>query len=145
MGGYFARGLSNVSAVTGMPRKSLIRAFANAQKHSNWKAPPKLGRPKEFTAETEAALAFVWEQYDYPCAERLHPQMVEAVRILTRDGMGILQTPYQRVLARNDIDQIAKDKLFEQYETLNPKVLRETIQALTSKLQRIQREQGYHY
>lgn len=55
------------------------------------------------------------------------------------------QTPYQRVLARADIDQAIKDKLTLQYERLNPQRLRETIQILTVKLERIQREQGYHY
>src|SRR5580700_5901701 len=76
-----------VSVFTGMPGKSLIRAFAREQHRSGWKAPPKLGRPKVYTAETEAALAWVWEQYDYPCAERLHDEMPEAIRIFIRDGM----------------------------------------------------------
>ncbi len=55
------------------------------------------------------------------------------------------QTPYQRALARNDVDQATKDKLTKQYGGLNPKVLRDTIQTLTSKLERTQRELGYHY
>jgi hypothetical protein len=55
------------------------------------------------------------------------------------------QTPYVRVLARNDISQDIKDKLTKQYESLNPKVLRGTIQTLTSRLERTQRELGYHY
>jgi hypothetical protein len=79
--------IDRVCAVTGMHRKAVIRAFAREQKRSNWKAPPRLGRPKHYTAETEAALAFVWEQYDYPTAERLHPEIHEAVRIFARDGM----------------------------------------------------------
>jgi hypothetical protein len=79
--------LVNVMAVTGMPRKSLIRAFAWQQKRSNWKAPPKLGRPRKYSSEADAALAFIWEQYDYPCAERLHDEITEAVRIFARDGM----------------------------------------------------------
>lgn len=56
-----------------------------------------------------------------------------------------VKTPYKRVLDRTDIEQSVKDKLTAQYETLNPKVLRDTIQALTSKLERTQRELGYHY
>ena len=79
--------LGTVMAVTKMPRKSLIRAFAREQKRSRWKAPPRLGRPKKYAAETEAALAFIWEHYDYPCAERLHDEIPEAIRIFTRDGM----------------------------------------------------------
>ena len=79
--------LGNVMAVTKMPRKSLIRAFAREQMRSRWKAPPKLGRPKKYTTETEAALAWLWEQYDYPCAERLHDEITEAIRIFVRDKM----------------------------------------------------------
>jgi hypothetical protein len=56
-----------------------------------------------------------------------------------------VRTPYQRVLAREDIGQDIKDRLTAQYETLNPKVLRDKIQALTSKLERTQRQLGYHY
>ena len=79
--------LINVMAVTKMPRKSLIRAFAREQKRGKWKAPPKLGRPRKYSAETEAALAWIWEQYDYPCAERLHDEITEAIRIFVRDKM----------------------------------------------------------
>jgi hypothetical protein len=56
-----------------------------------------------------------------------------------------VRTPYLRVLAREDIEQVVKDQLTAQYEDLNPKVLRDRIQALTNKLERIQRELGYHY
>ena len=56
-----------------------------------------------------------------------------------------VKTPYKRVLDRNDIDKSVKDKLTEQYESLNPKVLRDKIHILTSKLERTQRELGYHY
>ncbi len=56
-----------------------------------------------------------------------------------------IRTPYTRVLERKDIDQAVKDKLTKQYESLNPKVLRDRIKILTSRLERIQRELGYHY
>lgn len=79
--------INAVVSITGMHRKAVIRALRREQLRSSWKAPPKLGRPKFYTAETEAALAFVWEQYDYPSAERLHPEIPEAIRVLARDGM----------------------------------------------------------
>jgi hypothetical protein len=79
--------ITSVCQVTGMHRKAVIRAFKREQLQSHWKAGPKLGRPRHYTAETEAALAFVWEQYDYPAAERLHPEVTEAVRIFVRDRM----------------------------------------------------------
>ena len=56
-----------------------------------------------------------------------------------------VRTPYQRVLDHPDIDQAVKDKLTIQYETLNPKLLRDRIKVLTIKLERTQRELGYHY
>ena len=79
--------VSSVCRVTGMRRKSVIRAFARERKRSSQKIPAKLGRPIYYTLETEAALAFVWEQYDYPSAERLHPEITEAIRIFKRDGI----------------------------------------------------------
>lgn len=54
-------------------------------------------------------------------------------------------TPYARALKRPEITDATKEKLKAQYETLNPKVLRDKIQALTTKLERIQRELGYHF
>ena len=54
-------------------------------------------------------------------------------------------TPYQRVLAREDIPESVKMKLKEEYETLNPKLLLDKIKALTIKLQKIQKEEGYHF
>ncbi len=79
--------ISNVCNITTMHRKAVIRAFKREQLRSGWKAPPKLGRPKKYTGETEAALAWVWEQYEYPCAERLKDEMPEAIRIFVRDAM----------------------------------------------------------
>lgn len=79
--------ITHICGVTSMPRKSVIRAFSRERKRTRLKAPPKLGRPRVYGKEAEAALAFVWEQYDYPCAERLHPEIAEAVRIFQRDTM----------------------------------------------------------
>lgn len=79
--------LTRLVAVTAMPRKSVIRAIKREQYRSNVSPPKKRGRKPYYTAETEAALAFVWEHYDYPCAERLKEDVSEAVRIFQRDGM----------------------------------------------------------
>jgi hypothetical protein len=79
--------LTRITAVTAMPRKSVIRALRREQYRSNLNPPKKRGRKPYYTAETEAALAFVWEQYDYPCAERLKEDTSEAIRIFERDGM----------------------------------------------------------
>lgn len=79
--------INSVVAITGMNRKAVIKAFARERKRRKWKLPETRGRPKLYTADTEAALAFVWEQYDYPCAERLLDELPEAIRIFRRDGM----------------------------------------------------------
>src|SRR5579884_1177582 len=79
--------VTSIVTVSGMHRKAVIRGLNRERGRSGWKAPPKLGRPKKYTAETEAALAWIWEQYDYPSAERLHDEITEAIRIFTRDGM----------------------------------------------------------
>ncbi len=74
--------VSSIVEVSGMHRKAVLRALSRERNRSRWRAPPpKLGRPRYYTNETDAALAFIWEQYDYPTAERLHPEICEAVRI----------------------------------------------------------------
>ena len=79
--------VSAIVEVSGMHRKAVLRALNRERQRPHAKPPPRLGRPRKFTAETEAALAFIWEHYDYPCAERLHNEIPEAIRIFTRDGM----------------------------------------------------------
>lgn len=79
--------ITSIVMVTGMQRKAVIRALNRERTRSGWKTPPKLGRPKKYTAECDAALAFVWEQYDYPSAERLRGEIAESIRIFTRDDM----------------------------------------------------------
>jgi uncharacterized tellurite resistance protein B-like protein len=54
-------------------------------------------------------------------------------------------TPYARALQRDDIPEVVKQTLRQQYETLNPKDLHDRIQTLTRKLERTQRNQGYRY
>lgn len=79
--------LDSIVRITGMNRKAVIKALARERKRKKWRLLETRGRPRLYTAETEAALAFVWEQYDYPCAERLIDNIPEAVRIFRRDGM----------------------------------------------------------
>ena len=55
------------------------------------------------------------------------------------------KTPYQRVLECSKVPEENKQKLIEEYEHLNPKVLLDKIKALTIKLQRTQKELGYHF
>lgn len=67
----------------------------------------------------------------------------------TRDGAKVIkrydiaQTPYQRVLARPDVDQAAKDGLSELYATLNPAQLRRDIAAKQDQLMRLSAVKGH--
>lgn len=79
--------VASIFEVSGMHRKAVVRALNRERSRSHWQPSPKLGRPRKYSSETEAALAYVWEQYDYPCAERLHDEVHEAIRIFGRDGM----------------------------------------------------------
>lgn len=55
------------------------------------------------------------------------------------------RTPYERILAHPNIPETVKQRLRKQYITLNPKQLLAKIKALTIKLERVQKEQGYHF
>lgn len=79
--------ITSIALVTGMGRKASIKALAREYKRRKWDPPETRGRPKLYTADTEAALAFVWKQYDFVCAERLIDEIPEAVRIFKRDKM----------------------------------------------------------
>ncbi len=79
--------ITSIALVTGMGRKAIIKALARERRRRRWELPETRGRPRLYTADTEAALAFVWEQYDFMCAERLVDELPEAVRIFRRDNM----------------------------------------------------------
>jgi len=52
------------------------------------------------------------------------------------------QTPYQRVLNHDMIDQDIKDKLIKQHQTLNPLILKNKVDKLITKIFKIQRQDG---
>ncbi len=52
------------------------------------------------------------------------------------------QTPYQRVLQHESIDQAVKDKLMAKHETLNPLLLKQKVDTLTKQILTIQRDYG---
>ncbi len=52
------------------------------------------------------------------------------------------QTPYQRVLAHEAIDQAVKDKLKAEHEQLNPLILKKKVDTLTTQILTIQRDYG---
>ena len=54
------------------------------------------------------------------------------------------QTPYQRVLARPDseVSRLVKQRLKAEHETLNPLLLKQQIDTLLTRIQKIQRDDG---
>lgn len=79
--------INHIEAITGLARKSIIRALTRERKRSGLSPPIKLGRPKEYNAEVDAAIARLWEAMDNPCGERMKPIINEYIRILKRDDM----------------------------------------------------------
>lgn len=95
--------LDLLESVLHRPRKSIIRSMnrlLDKQKYSRQRSRKnphtykqansrmrthKPGRPRKYSAEADAALFFIWEAYNCPCAERLHPEITEAMRIFIRD------------------------------------------------------------
>ena len=86
--------LDRLESVTRRPRKSIIRSLTDTSRRRNRRnlkqrksrIPKKRGRPKKYDGEVVAALAFIMEAYEYPCAERLHAVIAEAINIFKRDG-----------------------------------------------------------
>jgi len=92
--------INSIAGVSGMGRKAIIKALARERKRRKWDLPETRGRPRLYTADTEAALAWVWEQYDFVCAERLVDEIPEAIRIFQRDSMwDYSQTTTKQLLA----------------------------------------------
>lgn len=79
--------ITSIVEITGMHRKAVIRALSAEKRRRKYPPPETRGRPKFYTNDTEAALAYIWEQYDFPSAERLVDEIPEAIRIFKRDGM----------------------------------------------------------
>ena len=91
--------INNLESVLHRSRKSIIRSMnrlmgykkqnQRMRMRTHKRVPLQLvrkpGRPHKYSAEVDAALAFVWESYNCPCAERLRPEVTEAIRIFMRD------------------------------------------------------------
>ena len=78
--------LAHVCFVTGLPRKTAVRAFRRMQLRDP-ATRERRGRPCVYTPDVTAALKTVWEAGNEVCGELLHPVVNEYVDILTRDGM----------------------------------------------------------
>lgn len=83
--------LDNLERVVLRPRKSIIRTLNRRPKPFSSDTPATThvigarGRPTIYTPEVIKALEYIWQAYDCPCAERLHPQITNAIMVFERD------------------------------------------------------------
>ena len=82
-----SRLLSEMHAVTGMQRKSLLRLLhaTSLARH-----PRATQRGKTYAAPLEDAIRLIWESLDYSCAERLTPALLPSARLLIQHGELVL-------------------------------------------------------
>ena len=78
--------IDTVKSVTGMGRKSIIRAFNRTQKKDPYVRETR-GRPLYYTPDVTIALKEIWEAGGEVCGELLHSVVSEYVKILERDKM----------------------------------------------------------
>lgn len=105
--------LDALESVLQRPRKSIIHSlrrmlgYRNKNKalrrKTNARVPERLarkrGRPYKYPREVDVALYFIWKAYNCPCAERLHPEIKEAIRIFIRDREWSYSTRATNLLA----------------------------------------------
>jgi hypothetical protein len=78
--------LSQIIGITGMNRKAVIRRLNELQMRRGPIVDHR-GRPEVYDMRVTVALKELWETVNEICAERLHDQVVELVRVLKRDKM----------------------------------------------------------
>lgn len=79
--------LDELSASSGMHRKSVIRALKREQNRDPWKVHGKAGRPLTYGIDATVGLKELWEISSELCAERLHAVIAEYINILIRDDL----------------------------------------------------------
>lgn len=76
---------------------------------------------------------------------------IASKRIVSKERIGarwkvtrekVSKTPYQRMLARSDVSDDVKNKLREEHATLDPKMMKASIDRLTKRVHDIQRRYG---
>lgn len=89
--------LSEMEAVTGLHRKSLIRLVRGPTLE---RKPRSRWRGRAYGSEVEDAVRVVWESLDYVCGERLTPVLVPTARHLEHFGELVLTADLEAQLAR---------------------------------------------
>lgn len=89
--------LTEMAAVTGLHRKSLIRLMNG---ESLERQPRRAQRGRVYGAEVADAIRVVWESEDYLCAERLTPSLLPMAQHLARFGELYLRGEIERQLGQ---------------------------------------------
>jgi len=112
--------LTEMEAVTGLHRKSLVRLM-NAP---SLERAPKRPRPRRrrYSAAVAAVVKVVWESLDYVCAERLTPALADTARQLARWEELMLTSEVEAKLGT--ISRSTVQRLFERFQQDTPKLPR---------------------
>ena len=108
--------LDQIIGITRMNRKSVIRRLNELQMQDG-PIVDNRGRPEVYDMRVTVALKELWEIANEICAERLHGQIAELVRVLKRDKMWTHPEPTTQLLLtmslgtmKNRIKEFAKSK-----------------------------------
>lgn len=125
--------LDQIIGITGMNRKAVIRRLNELQMRRGPSVDNR-GRPEVYDMRVTVALKELWEIANEICAERLHGQITELVRVLKRDKMwqhGQETTELLQLMSlgtvKNRIKEFAKSKGSGGKTTTKPSDLKEII------------------
>ncbi len=99
-----SRLLDEMEAVTGLHRKSLLRLINGELARK----PRRKQRGKTYGAEVDAAIGKIAKSLDYPCAERLQPNLVWMAEHLERHGELRLTSELRRQLATISVSSVRR-------------------------------------
>jgi hypothetical protein len=125
--------LDLIIGITKMNRKAVIRRLNELQMNPG-KEVDNRGRPEVYGIRVTLALKEVWGIANEICAERLHGQIAELVRVLKRDKMWAHSEPTTQLLLlmslgtmKNRIQEFVKSKGSGGKTTTKPSDLKEII------------------
>jgi hypothetical protein len=99
-----SRLLDEMQAVTGLHRKSLLRLI-----HGNLaRTPRRKQRGKTYGTEVEGAIRKIAESLDYPCAERLKPNLVWMANHLEAQGELSLSAAVREQLGKISVSSVRR-------------------------------------
>lgn len=104
--------LSEMEAVTGLHRKSVVRLLAAP---SLERRPRQRQRGRRYGLEVERVVVKVWASLDFLCAERLTPALLQTARHLERFGELTLSESVQAQLAQ--ISEASVTRLLARHRT----------------------------